>query len=175
MTERGWWTAAILALGGFIALMLLIGNLGPAREDVDPLTVTEVLADGSPAGRVGEGEIHVVGWYAELDADCRGDEGGADADVAWLQRDCPLRVLLAEQPTEDVTQAQLVAEGIRLAAPPGSRAFPARAAPSGPNLRGQQLVFIGRFDHPTARACVPERVERCENTLVVSDYDEQVR
>src|SRR3712207_8696151 len=43
MTERGWWTAAILALGGFIALMLLIGNLGPAREDVDPLTVTEVL------------------------------------------------------------------------------------------------------------------------------------
>lgn len=163
-----------MALAAFVAVMLLVGNLGAPRPEVDPLSVDEVLAGGSPADRYGTEELHVVGWYAELDGDCNGDDGGADPSVAWLQRDCPLRVLLPAQPSTDVTQEELLADGLRLAAPLGNK-FPSRAEPAGPNLRGGQLVFVGHFDDETADACVPERTERCRNTLVVTDYDEQVR
>lgn len=165
---------AVAALGAFVFFMLVVGSLGGTRPEVDPLSVGEVLADGSPADRWGSDELHVTGWYAELDADCAGDTGGADASVAWLQRDCPLRVLLPEQPGEDVSQDELERDGLKLAAPEG-RAFPSRAEPTGPNLRGQQLVFVGHFADPVAEQCVPERVERCRTTLVVSDYDELVR
>ena len=166
--------ALVAALGAFVFFMLLIGSLGGTRSDVDPLTVEEALAGGDPAGRWGSEELSVSGWYAELDADCTGDTGGADASVAWLQRDCPLRVLLPSQPADDVTQEELLRAGLRLAAPLGS-SFPSRAEPTGPNLRGQQLVFVGHFDDPAAASCVPERVERCRATLVVTDYDELVR
>jgi hypothetical protein len=165
---------AVVGLGAFVLLMLLIGSIGAPRADVVPLTVTEVLAGGDPASRYGSRELTVVGWYAELDADCEGDEGGADAAVAWLQRDCPLRVLLPAQPEDDVTQAELLRDGLRLTAPLGNQ-FPSRATPGGPNLRGQQLVYVGHFDDPAAAGCVPERIERCRNTFVATDYDEQVR
>jgi hypothetical protein len=161
----------LVALGVFTAVMLAVGSLGQPRGDVDPLTVEEAVTG---ADRWGNEEVHVVGWYAELDADCEGDTGGADPAIAWLQRDCPLRVLMPEQPSADVSQDELLRDGLRLAAPLGN-AFPSRAEPSGPNLRGQQLVFVGHFDDPAARDCVPERVERCRDTLVVSDYDELVR
>jgi hypothetical protein len=174
--EARLWIGALLALGAFVAFMLVVGNLGDPRAGVHPLTVEELLADGAPADRWGSRERFVVGWYAELDADCEGDDGGADPSVAWLQRDCPLRVLMPEQPTEDVTQAELEERGIRLAAAPDRRQpFPSRAAPSGPNLRGQQLVFEGHFDDERATDCVPQRVERCRNTFVVTDYEERVR
>ena len=163
--------ALLVALGAFTALMLVVGSLGEPRAEVDPLSVEEARAG---ADRWGSRELHVSGWYAELDGDCVGDTGGADPAVAWLQRDCPLRVLMPSQPSPDVTQEELLRDGLRLAAPQG-RAFPARAGPGGPNLRGQQLVFVGHFDDPAAQDCVPERVERCRNTLVVSDYDELVR
>lgn len=165
---------AVVGLGAFVLFMLVVGSLGGTRPEVDPLTVEEVLAGGSPADQWGSEELHVAGWYAELDADCSGDSGGADASVAWLQRDCPLRVLLPEQPAPDVTQEELLRDGLRLAAPQG-RPFPSRAEPGGPNLRGQQLVFVGRFADPTATSCVPERAQRCEDTFVVTDYDEYVR
>lgn len=164
----------VIALGVFVGAMIVIGSLGGARPEVDPLTVPEALAAGAPADEWGSQELYVSGWYAELDADCAGNDGGADASVAWLQRECPLRVLLPAQPAEDVTQAELLREGLRLAAPQGN-AFPSRADPSGPNLRGQQLVFVGHFADPAAAGCVPDRVERCRGTLVVSDYDELVR
>lgn len=166
--------AAVAALGAFTFFMLVVGSLGGTRPEVDPLTVDEARANGDPAGRWGSEELHVAGWYAELDADCSGDTGGADPAVAWLQRDCPLRVLLPEQPSPDVTQEELLRDGLRLAAPEG-RAFPSRAEPEGPNLRGQQLVFVGHFDDAAADACVPERLDRCRATLVVEDYDELVR
>ena len=165
---------AVAALGAFVFGLIVVGSLGGARPEVDPLTVTEALAGGIPADEWGSSELHVAGWYAELDADCAGDDGGADASVSWLQRDCPLRVLLPAQPSEDVTQEELLRDGVRLAAPQG-RAFPSRAVPTGPNLRGQQLVFVGHFADPTSASCVPERLERCRNTLVVSDYEELVR
>ena len=163
--------ALLVALGAFIAVLLVVGSLGEPRPEVQPLSVEQALEGPD---RWGAEELHVSGWYAELDADCVGDTGGADAAVAWLQRDCPLRVLLPEQPSADVTQDELLRDGIRLAAPLGN-AFPARAQPGGPNLRGQQLVFVGHFDDPAADDCVPDRVERCRMTLVVSDYDELVR
>ena len=165
---------AVAALGAFVFLFIVIGSLGGTRPEVDPLTVEEALAGGAPADTWGSRELHVSGWYAELDADCSGDTGGPDASIAWLQRDCPLRVLLPAQPPETVTQQELLRDGLRLAAPQG-RAFPSRAVPGGPNLRGQQLVFVGHFADPGAGACVPERLERCRNTLVVSDYEELVR
>jgi len=73
-----------------------------------------------------------------------------------------------------VTQDELLRHGLRLAAPLGN-AFPSRADPGGPNLRGQQLVFVGHFADGSAAACVPERVQRCQDTLVVTNYDELVR
>lgn len=164
----------LAALGAFVAFMIVVGSLGEPRPEVDPLTVEEALAGDDPAERWGDEELHVVGWYAELDADCTGDRGGADESVAWLQRECPLRVLLPEQPSPDVTQEELLRDGLRLAAPQG-RAFPSRAEPGGPNLRGQQLVFVGHFADSVADSCVPERVDRCRATFVVSDYEEQVR
>ena len=167
--------AVVAALGAFVALMLVIGNLGEIRPEVGQLDVAEALAGSpSPAERWGSEELGVVGWYAELDADCVGDDGGADESVAWLQRECPLRVLMPEQPAEDVTQAELEREGLRLAAPLGDR-FPSRAQPGGPNLRFQQLVVLGHFADEAAAQCVPERRERCANTFVVTDYDERVR
>lgn len=160
----------VAALGAFIFFMLVIGSLGGTRPEIDPLTVEEVLAAGQPAGQWGSEELHVVGWYAELDGDCSGDDGGADSSVAWLQRDCPLRVILQAQPRADVTQEVLERDGLRLAAPLGN-VFPSRAEPGGPNLRGQPLVFVGHFDDPRATRCVPEREERCADTFVVTDYD----
>lgn len=173
-TEARWWGAALAALVVFVAFMLVAGNLGAPRAEVDPLTVEELLAEGPPADRFGDDELYIVGWYAELDADCEGDDGGADADVAWLQAECPLRVLMPDQPAADVTQEELLRDGLRLAAPLG-KSFPSRAEPGGANLRGQQLVYIGHFADGAAASCVPERAERCRNTFVATDYDEQVR
>lgn len=173
-TEARRWGAALAGLVAFVAVMLVVGNLGTPRPEVDPFSVGELLAEGPPADRFGNEELYIVGWYAELDADCEGDDGGADASVSWLQRDCPLRILVPSQPATDVTQEELLATGVRLAAPLGN-VFPSRAQPSGPNLRGVQLVFVGAFDHAVAGSCVPDRVERCRNTFVVTDYDEQVR
>lgn len=164
----------VVALAAFVAIMIGVGSIGGARPDVDPLSVVEALAGGDPAARWGSEELHVTGWYAELAGDCRGDDGGADPAVNWLQRECPLRVLMPRQPAGDVTQEQLLRDGLILAAPLG-RAFPSRAEPGGPNLRGGQLVFVGHFDDPAAASCVPQRLERCRNTFVVHDYDELVR
>lgn len=172
--ELRWWALGLVGLGAFVAFMIVIGSLGSARPDVDPLTVEEALAGGDPADRWGSDELHVAGWYAELDADCEGDAGGADPSIAWLQRTCPLRVLLPSQPAEDVTQDELLRDGLRLAAPLAN-VFPARAAATGPNLRGQQLVYVGHFADPASSTCVPDRVEQCRNTFVATDYDEQVR
>jgi hypothetical protein len=164
----------LVALGGLIATLIVVSSLGPMRPDVDPLTVDEAMAGGDPVGRWGDEELHVVGWYASLDGDCKGDDGGIDESVAWLQRECPLRVLMPSQPPVEVTQDALLAGGIRLAAPLGN-VFPSRAQPTGPNLRLGELVFVGHFNDPVAEQCVPDRIARCRATFVVTDYDELVR
>jgi hypothetical protein len=168
--ERRVWLIALGGLAVFVGFVLVLGNLGELRPELDRTPVDEVLSGGStPADRFGDREMRIVGWYAEIAADCDGSDGGPDAEVAWLQRDCPLRVLLPEQPDPDVSQAELEARGLRLAAPLG-RPFPARARPEGIELRLQQLVFVGHFDDPLAAQCDPELRHRCRNTFVVSTH-----
>ena len=166
--------AVVAALGAFVFLMLVVGSLGEVRPELTEYPVGEILAHQDPAVGYGSAELRIVGWYAELDGDCTGDDGGVDDSVAWLQRDCPLRVLLSQQPSEDVSQAELERDGLRLAAPDG-RPFPSRAQPHGANLRMQQLIFVGHFDDAAAAGCVPDRVDRCTNTFVVSTYDGLLR
>lgn len=166
--------ALVAALGAFVFLMLVVGSLGEPRPELTEYPVGEILAQQDPATRHGSTELRIVGWYAELAGDCFGDEGGVDASVSWLQRDCPLRVLLSAQPSEGVTQAELEHDGLRLAAPNG-QPFPSRAQPGGANLRLQQLIFSGHFDDPAAERCVPDRKLRCQTTFVVSTYDGQLR
>lgn len=166
--------ALVVGLGILVFAMLTLGSLGGVRPELTEYPVGEILAQQQPAARFGTAEVRIVGWYAELAGDCVGDTGGADATVAWLQRDCPLRVLLSRQPDEKVTQAELERDGLRLAAPDG-RPFPSRAVPGGANLRLQQLIFVGHFDDSAAAHCVPDRVERCHNTFVVSTYDGLLR
>lgn len=166
--------ALVAALGAFVFFMLVVGSLGEPRPELTEYPVGVILAQPDPAARHGGAELRIAGWYAELAGDCVGDDGGADASVAWLQRECPLRVLLSAQPSEDVTQAELERNGLRLAAPDG-RPFPSRAQPGGANLRLQQLIFTGHFDDPAAASCIPDRVVRCSNTFVVTTYDGLLR
>jgi hypothetical protein len=166
--------ALLVALGLFVFFMLTVGSLGGVRPELTEYPVGEILAEQNPAVQHGSADLRIVGWYAELAGDCVGDDGGVDASVAWLQRDCPLRVLLSAQPSEDVTQAELERDGLRLAAPTGGP-FPSRAEPGGPNLRLQQLIFSGHFADPAADRCVPDRKPRCQTTFVVSTYDGLLR
>jgi hypothetical protein len=167
--------AAVAALGAFVFFMLVVGSLGEPREELRRLTVGEVLeGDGSPVDRYGGAELRISGWYAELDGDCRQSGTRMALSVAWLERECPLRVLMPEQPDESVTQAELEAGGLVLAAPNG-RPFPSRAQPGGPNLRLEQLVFIGHFDDPAAAGCRTDLVDYCRSVFVVSDYDGLIR
>jgi hypothetical protein len=166
--------ALVVALGLFVFFMLTVGSLGDVRPDLTEYPVGEILADADAAVHHGAAELRIVGWYAALDGDCAGDAGGVDATVAWLQRDCPLRVLLSEQPVEGVSQADLERDGLRLAAPNG-QPFPPRAIPGGPNLQGQQLIFTGHFADSASQRCVPDRLARCRDTFVVSTYDGLLR
>ena len=152
---------------------MAVGSLGQRRPELTRIGVADVLAGASPVERFGREEARISGWYAELDADCR-EAVGAAGPVAWLERTCPLRVLMPYQPAETVTQEELESAGLRLASETGA-AFPSRARPEGPNLRLQQLVFVGHFDDPAAAGCAPARLERCRNTFVVSDYDGLIR
>ena len=166
--------ALVLGLGLFVYFMLTVGSLGGVRPDLTEYSVGEILAEQDPAVRHGSAELRIVGWYAALSGACVGDSGGVDPLVAWLQRECPLRVLLPQQPSETVTQAVLLKNGLRLAAPNG-QPFPPRAQPGGANLQLEQLIFTGHFDDAAAHGCVPDRLVRCQNTFVVSTYDGQVR
>jgi hypothetical protein len=165
--------AAVALLGGFVFFLLTIGSLGEPQPDVARIGVSEVLTHAAPADHYGAEELYVSGWYASLDSDCVPEAGGGP-DATWMERTCPLRVLWPEQPPETVTQAQLLAGGLRLTAPTGA-AFPSRARPEGPNLQLQQLVFVGHFDDPAAADCAAALRERCRNTFVVTDYDGLLR
>jgi hypothetical protein len=166
--------AALALLGAVVLTFLLVGSLGEPRDELQRLTVADVLAGGPPADRFGSQELRITGWYASLDGDCVEPAGLPAVSVPWLERVCPLRVLMPAQPLESVTQAELEDGGLRLSAPTG-QPFPSRSEPGGPNLRGEQLVFIGHFDDPAAAGCAPAVRDRCRNTFVVSDYDGLVR
>jgi hypothetical protein len=166
--------AIVAALGALVFAMLVIGSIGEPREELQRLTVPEALREGSPADRFGDRELRITGFFAELKADCREHGTPPAVTVPWLELTCPLRVLAANQPPETVTQAQLERGTVHLSAPNG-KPFPSRAEPTGPNLRLEQLVFVGHFDDPAAAQCAPELRQRCRDTFVVSDYEGLVR
>ncbi len=162
--------ALVALLGAFIFFLLTVGSLGEPQPDVQRIAVAQVL-DGQmpPADRYGDRELRISGWYASLDADCA-ERGASPVTTGWLARGCPLRVLMPYQPVETVTQEELELYGLRLAAPVGAP-FPSRAEPAGPNLRLQQLIFVGHFDDPAAAECPEALRSACRNTFVVSNYD----
>jgi hypothetical protein len=166
--------AVLALLGAFVFAMLVIGSIGEPRPELQRLTVAEVKSGPAPADRFGQEEIRIVGWFAELDADCIEQDSPPAVAVPWMERTCPLRVLMPQQPSTDVTQAELLSSGILLAAPNG-RPFPSRAKAGGPNLRLEQLVFVGHFDDAAAAGCAAALRERCRSLFVVSDYDGLVR
>ncbi len=169
--ERLVWTA-LVAFIGLVTFVLLVGSsFLPTRPDLQRVTVDDILGSQlAPADRFGRNEIRVVGWYVTLTTACSGDTGGADPSVAWLQRDCPLRVLLPERPAPDVTQADLEARGLRLSAPTGEPFPPPTAIGTG-TAGMEELVFVGHFDDAAAATCVPAREDRCRNAFVATDYD----
>jgi hypothetical protein len=166
--------ALLVLLGAVVFAFLVVGSLGEPRDELQRLTVEEALSSGSPADRFGSEELRIVGWYASLDADCTEPPGPPAVSVPWLELVCPLRVLVPVQPLEDVSQSQLEGMGLRLSAATG-QPFPSRSVPGGPNLRGEQLVFVGHFDDPAAAQCAPQLRARCRDTFVVTDYDGLVR
>ena len=165
--------ALVAGLGLLVFGLLVLGRL-TGDQTLEPVSVADVLASSDRIEEFGTGEMRIVGWYAELVADCVGDDGGSDATVAWLQRECPVRVLLAAQPGADVTQAILEGAGLRLAGTTG-RPFPPRAEPGGANLQLQELVFVGHFADAATQNCVPARAERCLTTFVVTNYTRYVK
>jgi hypothetical protein len=165
--ERLAWTAIPLALVGIVVLLFVIGGLADPRVTRDELDVADVLAVEDPAATYGSAELEIVGWYANLDADCLPHPDDRPAPN-WLERTCPLHLLLAEQPAEGATQAALETIGLRLASP-GGAPFPPRPQPGGWHLMLEQRIVTGHFDDPAALDCAPERVQDCRNTFVVSD------
>ncbi|HEX6654613.1 MAG TPA: hypothetical protein VF153_00210, partial [Candidatus Limnocylindria bacterium] len=84
--------AIVAGLGAFVFAMLLIGSIGEPRDELQYLTVPEVLREGHPADRFGSRELRISGFYAELAADCTEPAGGPPAiTVPWLEQTCPLR------------------------------------------------------------------------------------
>jgi len=169
VTERAAWIAIPVILVGILALFLVVGSLGGPRPEYLRIDVAEILALADPAATYGPEEIEVVGWYANLDADCEAPPGELPS-ASWLARTCPLRLLLPEQPATAATQAALQAIGLNLAAPTGEP-FPPRPQPEGWHLMLEPLIVTGHFDDPEAAACPPAEMERCRATFVVSEVD----
>lgn len=145
----------LVALGAFVAVMIGIGSLGGPRPDVVPLSVTEARADGHPADRWGDAEVYIHGWYAALDADCSGDDGGVDPSVSWLQRECPLRVLLPSQPGEAITQDELLQRGS------SSPHRPIGYSRRGPSRPGRTCAAASSSS--SATSMTPPRRPACQN------------
>lgn len=169
MSERAAWLAIPVILVGVLALFLVVGSLGGPRPEYLRIEVADILALADPAATYGSEEIEVVGWYANLDADCE-PSPGEPLSASWLARTCPLRLLLPEQPAAAASQAALEAIGLKLAAPTGEP-FPPRPEPGGWHLMLEPLIVTGHFDDPGAAACPSAEVERCRATFVVSEVD----
>lgn len=168
--ERWIWTGIVAAVGLLIFGLMVFGGAGGLNPDLQQVSVSDVLTSRLiPSERFGNHEVRIVGWYAALYDGCVGDSGGSNASVAWLQRSCPLRVLLPTQPAGTVTQAEMLQEGLRLAAPDG-KPFPPPTPVGGGTAGLEELVFVGHFDDPASGACDSGRVSLCRNTFVVSGY-----
>jgi hypothetical protein len=169
VTERAAWIAIPLILVGVLAIFLVFGSLGGPRPEYSRIDVGEILALADPTATYGSEEIEIVGWYANLDADCEAPPDEVPI-AGWMARTCPLRLLLAEQPAAAASQDALEAIGLRLAAPTGEP-FPPRPEPGGWHLMLEPLIVTGHFDDPEAAACPAPEIARCRATFVVSAVD----
>jgi hypothetical protein len=168
--ERWVWTGIVVGVGLLIFGLMIFGGAGGLKPELQQISVSDVLTSRLvPSERFGNHEVQIVGWYVALYDGCVGDSGGTNASVAWLQRSCPLRVLLPTQPTGAVSQAEMLQEGLRLAAPDG-KPFPPPTPVGGGTASLEQLVFVGHFDDPVSGACDSGRVALCRNTFVVTGY-----
>jgi len=169
--ERWLWTGVVVGMGLLIFLLIVFGLIYGPKTTVPELQVSEVLdSPNGPAARFGTQDLMIVGWYTQVSGTaCKGDTGGSDPDTGWLQAQCPVRVLVPQQPTTKPSQAALLRDGLLLAAPNGS-AFPPPTAVGSGTAGLEELVFHGHFNDSAAAACIPDRQERCQNTFVVSDY-----
>lgn len=167
--ERLAWVALPLTLIGLLAAFVTLGSLGEPRAELQRIDVSDVLVTQDRVATYGTQELQLVGWYADLTDDCTAPSDEPE-DATWLERTCPLRLLLAEQPAVGATQAALEAIGLRLAAPTGEP-FPPRPQPGGWHLLLEQLVITGHFDDPGAAECHASRVMTCRNTFVATDTD----
>ena len=111
----------------------------------------------------------MVGWYANLDADCVPPPDTPPA-TTWLSQPCPLNLLLDEQPARGASQAALEAIGLRLAAPTGEP-FPPRPQPEGWNMMLEEMVATGHFDDPAAADCPTDQIDHCRATFVITATD----
>jgi hypothetical protein len=168
-TERAAWLAIPLVLVGVLVLFLGVGSLGPPRPELERIDVADILAATDPIATYGTEDIQVVGWYANLDADCA-PSADEPADPTWLERSCPVRLLLVEQPAIGASQAALEDIGLPLAAPTGEP-FPPRPRPEGWFLMMEPLVVTGHFAQPEAETCRPALESRCRAALIVSEVD----
>ncbi len=168
-SERGAWIAVPILLVVILLVFFTIGSLGDRRSEMERIDVADVLAVADPVVIYGDAEIEIVGWYANLDEDCVAPPDEPTA-VMWLDRTCPLRLLLEEQPAIGASQEALEAIGLRLAAPTGEP-FPPRPEPGGWHLMLEPLIVTGHFDDPAAAGCAPPRAARCRATFVVSEVD----
>jgi hypothetical protein len=174
--ERWAWTAVVVSLGLLIFGLIVFGLIGGPKAAVPELQVSDVLdSPNGQAARFGSQDLLIVGWYTQVSgSSCSGDTGGSDPVAGWLQAQCPVRVLVPVEPTNQPTQAELLRDGLPLAAPNGAPFPPPTAVGSG-TAGLEQLVFHGHFDDSAAASCIPDRVERCRNTFVVSDYTGLIR
>jgi len=174
--ERWLWTSVVVGMGLLTFVLIVFGLIYAPKPTVPEFQVSDVLdSPNGPAARFGTQDLLIVGWYTQVSgSSCRGDTGGSDPVAGWLQAQCPVRVLVPQEPTTTPTQAQLLRDGLVIAAPNGA-AFPP-PTPVGSGTAGlEQLVFHGHFNDSAAASCIPDRMERCQNTFVVSDYSGLIR
>jgi len=146
------------------------GTIARLRSADVPVVVVFGGASDNETGIAAEAKAAL----AELDVDdwrtLAAASADPEADLSGL-REALRQVIQKARPTAVVIGT--VDDGLRLAAPNG-QPFPPRAIPGGANLQGQQLIFTGHFTDPAADRCVPDRLERCRETFVVSTYDGQL-
>jgi hypothetical protein len=171
--ERWRWTALVAGIGALIFALMVFGGFGGVRPELQQVQVADVLTSAQrPVDRFGSNEIRIVGWYAQISTGCSGSTAGGT--VTWLAAECPLRVLLTEQPSGTPSQAELTRIGLRLAAPNG-KPFPPPIAPGSGTAGLEPLVFDGHFDDAAAASCSVEARERCRSTFVVTGYTGLIR
>ena len=89
----------VALLGAFVFGLLVIGSIGEPREELQRLTVAQVLAQDL-ARRTSMAVASCGSWAGThpWTRDCVEPAGPPASTVPWLEHHCPLRVLMPAQP-----------------------------------------------------------------------------